>query len=284
MKKVMFLVLLAFIVAGVSIYLFVDHFGIGYWDEVSDWGATGDFFGGILNPFFAFLSLILLVYTLYQNQKALENNSEELALSRKELANSVQTQQLQVHQAKMQRFDDTFFSLLNQLNAAQDPKLTDFVYDNVMKKNYPTTYLPENVLRLSKEYIYPKGGNINRYFRTLYQLLKLIANKCPESTLDGDFTIENLQSTKCSETEKMYSNIVRTTLDSKLIILLAVNCYCADEDDPFYKYYLLIKRYAFLEHMPLSVTKSEEPFVAKALVNCYGKDAFGNNINIRNNT
>ncbi len=280
MNKIYYLLGFAFLAAAASIYTFVDHFGWGYWQKIEQWGATGDFFGGILNPIFAFLSLILLAYTLWQNQKALQNNSEELRLSREELSNSVSAQKLQVHQAQMQRFEDTFFSLLNQLKSFDEPKLTDFVYDNVMVREYEPQWIPTSILREAKSYIYPKGGNLNRYFRTLYQLLKFIAHKCPESTLDGEFSRSKLESTTTSETEKTYSNIVRSTLDSKLVILLAVNCYCSDEDDSFYKYLLLIKRYSFLEHMPLSVTNTEKQHVIPALVEYHDPETFGNNINI----
>lgn len=236
LNKIYFLLGFALLAASTSIYTFVDQFGWGYWKKIEEWGATGDFFGGILNPIFAFLSLILLAYTLRQNQKALENNSEELKLSRIEISNSVSAQQLQVHQAKMQRFEDTFFSLLNQLKSSDEPKVTDFVYDNIMGRVYDTQWVSTSILRESKTYIYPKGGNLNKYFRTLYQLLKFIAHKCPESTLVGEFSRSKLESTVPSETEKVYTNIVRATLDSKLIILLAVNCYCSDKNDSFYKY------------------------------------------------
>ncbi len=40
-------------------------------NDRGDWGATGDFFGGFLNPIFAFLGLIMLLATLYQSQKEL---------------------------------------------------------------------------------------------------------------------------------------------------------------------------------------------------------------------
>lgn len=280
MKKLYSLIALAFVAASVCVYAFIDKFGLGYWDKVEYWGATGDFFGGILNPIFAFLSLILLAYTLWQNRIALNNNSEELKLSRQELSNSVKAQELQVHQAKMQRFEDTFFSLLNQLKSTEESGLSDFAYDNIMVREYDKDWNNQSILRNSKEYIHPRAGNLNRYFRTLYQLLKFIANKCPESTLNGDFTSVSIESTTASETEKVYSNIVRSTLDSKLTVLLAVNCFCVNKEDSFYKYLLLIKRYSFLEHMPMSITGSEKDFVIPALVEYHDAQTFGNNTNI----
>jgi len=49
--------------------------------ERGEWGSLGDFFGGLLNPFFALLGLLMLLVTLFQNQK-------ELSLSRKEFEES----------------------------------------------------------------------------------------------------------------------------------------------------------------------------------------------------
>ncbi len=109
-------------VAAFSIYLFVDKFGLGYWGTVERWGATGDFFGGILNPIIAFTTLILLVYTLRQNntaleqnKEALENSREELELTRGELEKSAAALSEQVSVSEQQRFEGTFFNLLNAI-------------------------------------------------------------------------------------------------------------------------------------------------------------------------
>lgn len=67
-----------------------------------NWGVVGDFFGGILNPVFAFLGLIMLLATLYQSQK-------ELALTREELASSTKALEDQALTQKQQRFENTFF-------------------------------------------------------------------------------------------------------------------------------------------------------------------------------
>ncbi len=65
---------LAALAAITAFGLYALKFGIGFAPSISDWGAVGDFFGGVLNPTFALLSLILIAYTLMQNKKALEQS------------------------------------------------------------------------------------------------------------------------------------------------------------------------------------------------------------------
>ena len=70
-----------------------------------DWGAFGDFFGGILNPVFAFLGLIMLVLTL-------KINMQELSLTRKEMEKSAEALEAQSESLQRQNFESTFFNLL----------------------------------------------------------------------------------------------------------------------------------------------------------------------------
>lgn len=94
---------------------------------MANWGQTGDFFGGILNPSFTLLGLIFVVITINQNQKALKHNEEalqqnkeelelsreELRLSRKEFEKTSQALEAQSQTAKLQQFETTFFNLLS---------------------------------------------------------------------------------------------------------------------------------------------------------------------------
>jgi hypothetical protein len=259
-----FVVVLVAILAGsLATYTFIDKFGIGYWDTIDKWGATGDFFGGMLNPLFAFLSLILIAFTLKQNKKALEQSNEallqnkaaldtsnlELELSREEFKKSVKALESQVDQANMQRFDSTFFSLLDQLNSTNELKSLDFVYKNIMRTDrYSNLSAPDDVLKLAKSFLVDKGGDMNLYFMTLYQVLKFISNNHPESNCYNQYSVNNLEASNTTPAEKTYANMIRARIGQQLLILLAVNCYHESDDDQFYSYYLLIKRYSFLSH------------------------------------
>jgi len=58
----------------------------GAWGNQGDFGAFGDFFGGILNPILGFATVTLLIWSLNLQLNELSLSRKELSLSRKELA------------------------------------------------------------------------------------------------------------------------------------------------------------------------------------------------------
>jgi hypothetical protein len=89
------------------------------------------------------------------------------------------------------------------------------------------------------------------YFRILYQLLKLVATRCPGSSLGSEFSAIAITQTKATSDEKIYTNIVRSFLDVDVTQLLAINCFC-HEESTYWLYKCLVERYGFLEHMPFA--------------------------------
>lgn len=82
--------------SGMILFIYWKHFfsdlGYAVSTEAGDWGAFGDYFGGILNPIVGMATLVLVAITLKltrealaQNEKALKMSAEELKLTRKEL-------------------------------------------------------------------------------------------------------------------------------------------------------------------------------------------------------
>jgi uncharacterized membrane protein len=245
-----------------------------------EWGALGDLFGGLLNPFFALLGLIMLLVTLFQNQK-------ELYLSRKEFAESANALKSQADTLEKQRFEDTFFSLLDQHNIALTNILQDQTHFDDEGKQSSTvgmaesrrvyffgggSYYPliENFLGLksSRNKLFKENYKIHQYFRILYQVLKFINTNCPSQSEDR---------TLCTPEEKLYSNITRSLLSEDVYLLLAINCACEDNEDTFYKYRELIERYSFLEHMPINFDKAWNEQLIKDVLDLYEDNAFGEN-------
>lgn len=118
---------------------------------------------------------------------------------------------------------------------------------------------------------------LNQCFRILYQVLKLIATKCPETNLGGEFNVTNLESTVASTTEKFYSNIARSFIPENVYYLLAINCSVSGSTDSFYPYKLLVERYAFLEHMPLTLPDHCNQTLISEIVSHFRAEAFGSN-------
>ena len=253
------------------------------------WGVLGDLFGGVLNPFFALLGLLMLLVTLFQNQR-------ELSLSRREFEGSAKALKSQAATLEKQRFEDTFFSLLEQHNIALNTITIERIdYDSdgnqrktqsiatSLKVNYVgggTSYpVTESFLGLekSRENLLKENPSLNQYFRILYQVLKFIASRCPSSSIRNSYSVEKLKTTSCSDDEKMYANIVRALLSADVYYLLAINSFSGDEKDSFFKYRLLIERYAFLEHMPINLSDMMNRELLQEIVSSYDRKAFGDN-------
>lgn len=256
--------------------------------ERSDWGAMGDFFGGMLNPFFSILGLVMLLVTLFQNQKELELSRKELNASSKALAAQAST-------LEKQRFEDTFFSLLDQLNHSLDKLLSEGIRYNhegkPSKKDSSISILKKNIVGGSMHSLTQRKSDINdakkellkhdpllnQYFRILYQILKLIATNGPETSLKNGFSIINLEASTASSMEKFYSNIVRSFIPEDVYYLLAINCYANGPKDSYFPYKLLVERYALFEHMPLILPVHQNRLLINNLVSHYSYTAFGKN-------
>lgn len=89
MRHLLVVVLLsAFLATAIAALFYWIYFGfrpsnISY--DLAKWGATGDFFGGILNPIFGLLGLVALLLTLMQTERALRQNEEMLQLTQRQL-------------------------------------------------------------------------------------------------------------------------------------------------------------------------------------------------------
>jgi len=265
MKLVNWIIGSALFFASLVIYIFCDKFGVGYWESIEKWAQTGDFFGGILNPIFAFLSLILIVFTLRQNQKALEQNkyalnisNTELSLSRDEFKNSVTALNSQVEQSSYQRFETTFFNMLSlqveilnslSFNSKSLNSRKNFNEENTVGRDVFGSILrwiddtedESNSLRHYDDFQSAENQVVGHYFRNLYQILKFVNNSL--------ITIE--EKTK-------YIRILRAQLSSNELGLLLFNCLSSKVDDGQFRD-LLIK-YSFLEHVVLSTIAYDEGF------------------------
>jgi hypothetical protein len=217
-------------------------------ESAASWGAFGDFFGGILNPLVAGCALFWLT-------RSIEIQKEELADTKSELAQMKIAQQDQAKTLERQRFENTFFSLLEQHNNAlarlnvpnpiHTGQLTDVIY--IHNKIFKADLVLECKVGLEGE-----NDKCGDYFRVLYHLLKFIAIRCPETNLIRPFFGVQILASVASDDEKFYSNIVRSFLGNHITQILAINC-CCDESSSYWNYKCLLERYAFLEYMPFEI-------------------------------
>ena len=89
-------------------------------ENKADLGVLGDYIGGVLNPIISFIALLFLIKTFTTQKEAFELQKEELELTREELKKQNETMEFQ-------RFETTFFNLLEWINNQfSDIKSNDF--------------------------------------------------------------------------------------------------------------------------------------------------------------
>lgn len=250
------IVVIAVILIGGILAYFIKIFGSNIPDNTEQFARFGDFIGGTLNPILAFLALIALLYTIKIQSDELTETREELKESRIAQQEQSESLKLQNNATKIQMFENTFFRLLSESNSLLDELYEDEdgkAIDNILKQ------LSENNIYLDKEKLKEEfssinSGNIKIYFMMLYQVLKFIDN------------------TKLVTDKKSYTNIVRVNLESKVLSLLAVNCYV--NNYPKYKEYM--EKYSFFEHLDISSDKLF--FMVVILLDGYkNKSIYGDN-------
>jgi hypothetical protein len=228
------------------------------------WGSFGDFVGGLLNPIVAFLALFWLTRSI-QIQRT-ELRETRLALDEQSVT------------LKTQRFEDTFFALLDQhnkvLETLSDRKPTIAGPRSEIEHIHQATFRGDVSLADSHAIFVTFDVIAGHYFRILYQLFKLIATNTPGSTMGKEFTPEALLAKPPSAEEKRYANIVRAFLGTHLTQLLGVNCYCASTASTYWAYKCLVERYSLLEHMPFEVDGKVRVLLRETYF-AYERRAFG---------
>ncbi|WP_305815725.1 putative phage abortive infection protein [Photobacterium leiognathi] len=272
---------------GIIILLCIAFFGYTTFTEQpqnisnNSWDKVAAFFNNVGAPIVALLSYIALLYTLHQQNKSHALSLEELALTRKELSDSTLAQKTQADTLKLQleeaqetakreRFDSTFYSLLEQHNSVLDKLSAEDITKGHKSLKQEFEELHSNPLYC-------------RYFRLLYQVLKFIAvEHSSEESLN-----QSIFRSSVKNEEKFYSNIVRSMLPDHVLYWLAINCYCPlGESDPYIFYKKLIIRYKFLEHLTLAEGDLNQILTwPKYGENClvlmaYRKEDFGENLHL----
>jgi len=293
MKRIVFIICgIAGLAAIIAIIFFVSKFGFGPASTISNWGAVGDFFGGVLNPTFALLSLILIAYTLMQNKKALEQSekaiqqgteaieqneralqvsNDELALTRNELANSATALEEQAKLLAVQSFETTFFnmlelhsSLLDKFNYsysdshdAISAELNIPYFETVRSNLQQPGIFSFNKLLISIKDVHQRVGNessIVHIFNGFY----LYENKYFGSYFRNLYQILKLIKTSIPsyQNQKKYSNILRAQLSNQELTLLFLNCLCSSVDNGQFK--KLVIHFELLEHLDITYNLGDD--------------------------
>ncbi|MCG0008955.1 putative phage abortive infection protein [Vibrio parahaemolyticus] len=204
-------------------------------------GTKGDYFGGLLNPMFAFFSLIALLATIRIQLSELAMMREELTKTTEANEKQAEALEEQVNAARQQQFDNTFATLLSEHN-----KILSEIADNGEAQDVLEFKTCKSAMDARRTIL--GNNNLCKYYRVLYQLLKFIARNHPDNK-KRDFSLKYLGS-KPTEHEKAYSSLVRAMIPSNLILGLANNCaFGRTKNKDYLEYTLLVERYSMFEHL-----------------------------------
>lgn len=243
-------------------------------------GTFGDFFGGVVGSIWSLCGIILFYLALKEQRKDIRLNKESLDKQKESLDKQIAALELQGDEFKLQRdemietrkvfiaqnktfllqkFDTTFFSLINLLNQTKDSlnnnKIDYFKeFKNDVESYLNTTYYEkdDNIFKDItdshklcvegyKKKLVDKAEKITNYFKVFYRILKIIE--------DSNF----------SDLEKnQYVKILRTQLNENELIILYYHSHTI-YGQAFYKYIL---KYNLLKHCPL-LSKLEFIFFIK---------------------
>ena len=256
--------LIALSIGGITIFLYIRQFSGGLSEDYMRWSGFGDYIGGVLGSFFAFLGLIALLLTLWIQ-------TEELRVSTGELRRSAEALAEQNKSLQLQNFEDRFFkmvSLHHEIVRGMDLRRGGDVttsgrdclkvfYERLMTKleaakrgdelNYK-----DGLLAGYESFYDDHSHELGHYFRNIYRIMKFI----------NESGVSN---------KSEYSGILRAQLSNPELALLFYNGLSRRGD----KLKPLAETYALFENLEPSqlIKKAEDS-------KFYDRNAFGEHLGL----
>ncbi|MFB2680519.1 putative phage abortive infection protein [Shewanella mangrovisoli] len=233
--------------------------------SISSSGVFGDSFG-VLTSLFSGLAFAGLIITIVMQRDELALQRQELNLTREELSGQKEEMRAQNETLKVQRFENTFFKMLEFLencrndvfyqgfqrpplegrdaikalyDAFTEGFLCNWVQDSSFNQKRvfkEECKIPEGISEEYSNFYIKYGDELGQYYRTLYNLLKLVDR--------ADFI----------DDKTVYTNLVRAQLSRYELLLLFYNCismFGVDKMAP------LIKKYNVLKHLESTMLPEE---------------------------
>jgi hypothetical protein len=206
-------------------------------------GQVGDFLGGFLNPIFALFSFLAILYMIFIQLQELKISRDELELTRKELEKSADAALKSSKIFEQQRFENTFFAMLHNLNLNIQYFMNNAEYYVIYKRN---------------EKIFKRTISFLHVITTLYQILKFIDNYGETNKVDVSF----------------YGEILKTYLDRDILQLLAISCYSNDKKSILQ----LINKYKILENLQFKISNIMLVNISKNYCKKENKNSFNDTL------
>lgn len=245
-------------------------------------GTFGDMFGSI-NALFSGLALAGIILTILLQRK-------ELSLQRQELRDTRKEFEIQNETLKLQRFENTFFSLLNlhhQIVSSIDyryykSKEGDGSLQRMIKVgseekeivvingrdvfrhryNIMQVDLKGNPLAYEKKYLkhYEQAQtDFGHYFRNLYRMIKLV------DQTDFFYSSNEVSENDIFKIKYKYTSIIRSQISDYELLWTFYNCLSKNGVDKFKP---LIEQYSLLKNIPMNLIANVDH------IKLYNKKAF----------
>jgi hypothetical protein len=232
----------------------------------TDRGTIGDMFGSV-NALFSGLALAGIILTILLQRKELKLQREELKNTRAEFATQNET-------LKIQRFENTFFNILNlhhQIVSAIDyryykskekekglftlgtvkttPEDKEAVIINgrdVFRYRYKLMLpklkeQPEKIEQIYLEQYESAQTDFGHYFRNLYRMIKLV------DQTDFFYDSNKVTQEQIHDIKYRYTSIIRSQISDYELIWIFYNCISVNGIDKFKP---LIEQYSFFKNLP----------------------------------
>lgn len=234
--------------------------------QQTDRGTFGDMFGSV-NALFSGLALAGIILTILLQRKELKLQREELRDTRIEFETQNET-------LKLQRFENTFFNILNLHHQIVDA--IDYRYYKSKEKDEPVyTVRAFSATPEDKEVVILTGRDVFRhrynlmvneleakpadyekiylrhyeraqtdfghYFRNLYRMIKLV------DQTDFFYDSKKVSSEEIFKMKYRYTSIIRAQISDYELLWIFYNCLSKNGIDKFKPF---IERYSFFKNIP----------------------------------
>jgi len=231
----------------------------------ADRGTLGDMFGSV-NALFSGLALAGIILTILLQHKELKLQREELRETRTEFETQNET-------LKLQRFENTFFSILNlhhQIVSAIDyryykkkekersiymVKMTTTPEDkeavtitgrDVFRHRYNLMLPklkehPEKYETIYMQYYWEAQTDFGHYFRNLYRMIKLV------DQTDFFYDSKKVSREEILKIKYRYTSIIRSQISDYELLWIFYNCLSENGIDKFKPF---IEQYSFFKNIP----------------------------------
>lgn len=204
---VLTLIMLAVILSFTEKFSDFSHFKLS--NSVSDWGAVGDFFGGMLNPIFAFASFIALLVTIKMQTMQMKKSDEQIRNNQK----SIEKQQFESlflelwktmsnHQADF----DKHFSIAKESPAPTDghSDVQGGLYFNMEDNNQMLSRVFQNLLH--------KGVLNHPYFLKFITCIEMLNDKTKDQSAAWEFGEREIE---------FYLNVLMSSINQNFLQVIA---------------------------------------------------------------